>query len=138
MSDSWTYPDLADYLSITELLLGIDATHLARSERIGLAISALDAPKAGWGTSDLYPDVGSKAAILLCRLISNHPLPDGNKRCAHATFELFLALNGYKWQRVHDEAEDQEWMFEFLLEIAAGRLAEDAVIDVLRDRIKPI
>jgi Fic family protein len=32
--------------------------------------------------STSYPDFVDKAAVLLVRLVKNHPLPDGNKRAA--------------------------------------------------------
>ena len=36
-----------------------------------------------------------KAAVLVCRLAWNHPLPDGNKRAAWVSLAMFLALNGW-------------------------------------------
>lgn len=60
------------FLSIT----AIRVTNLA------LADSALHAPQAGWGDTDLYPDFVDKAAVLVTRLTNNRPLPDGNKRAA--------------------------------------------------------
>ena len=47
-----------------------------------LADSALHAPAAGFGDTDLYPDFVDKAAVLIVRLAQNHPLPDGSKRAA--------------------------------------------------------
>jgi death on curing protein len=35
-----------------------------------------------------------KAAALVEHLARNHPLPDGNKRCAFLAAERFLAVNG--------------------------------------------
>jgi death-on-curing protein len=35
-----------------------------------------------------------KAAVLTEHLARNHPLPDGNKRCAFLAMERFLAANG--------------------------------------------
>jgi death-on-curing protein len=35
-----------------------------------------------------------KAAALIEHLARNHPLPDGNKRCAFLAVERFLAVNG--------------------------------------------
>ena len=47
-----------------------------------LADSALAAPQAGFGGVEAYPDFATKAAVLCWHLVKNHPLPDGNKRCA--------------------------------------------------------
>lgn len=61
-------------------MTGTDATVLVKAGRADLADSALAAPAAGFGDEDFYPDVYDKAAVLVCRLAWNHPLPDGNKR----------------------------------------------------------
>ncbi|MEW5718511.1 MAG: Fic family protein, partial [Chloroflexota bacterium] len=47
---------------------------------LGLLESALAVPKQTMFGDDLYPDVATKAAILLFTLIKNHPFVDGNKR----------------------------------------------------------
>ncbi|MBA3606681.1 MAG: Fic family protein [Acidimicrobiia bacterium] len=48
--------------------------------------SALHAPASGFGDDDdFYSDLYDKAAVLTCRLVWNHPLPDGNRRAAWAT-----------------------------------------------------
>lgn len=38
------------------------------------------------------------------RIALNHPLPDGNKRLAWQSLELFLALNGYVLAATADDA----------------------------------
>ncbi|HET7686335.1 MAG TPA: Fic family protein [Candidatus Limnocylindria bacterium] len=55
---------------------------IANFDRIGLAETALAAPQAGFGGVEAYPDFETKAAVLCWHLLKNHPLPDGNKRCA--------------------------------------------------------
>ncbi|MEX2556952.1 MAG: Fic family protein [Actinomycetota bacterium] len=60
----------------------LDLTTLANVTRLSGADSALNAPAAGFGDVDLYPEFVDKAAVLLVRLNKNHPLPDGNKRAA--------------------------------------------------------
>lgn len=91
------YVDLADYLLIAEHVLRIDAKALARGVGIGLADSALAAPRASFGGVEFYPDFERKAAVLLMHLVQNHPLPDGNKRAAYATLREFVARNGRRW-----------------------------------------
>jgi death-on-curing protein len=59
-----------------------------------LADSALATPRAGFGDQDAYPTLIEKAAVLVEHLARNHPLPDGNKRCAFLAVERFLAANG--------------------------------------------
>lgn len=73
------YLELADYLLIAEAVLGVPAELIADFNRIGLADSALAAPRAGFGGVEAYPDFETKAAVLCWHLVRNHPLPDGNK-----------------------------------------------------------
>jgi death-on-curing protein len=83
------YLGLADYLLIAEAVLGVPAESVAHFDRIELAASALAAPQAGFAGVEAYPDLATKAAVLCWHLIKNHPLPDGNKRCAFlATIEF--------------------------------------------------
>lgn len=44
------------------------------------------------------------AAALFESLIMNHPFVDGNKRVAFFATDVFLRLNGYKFNVVADEA----------------------------------
>jgi death-on-curing protein len=63
-------------------ILGITPEQIARLPNVGLAESALAAPRTGFGDVEVYPTILEKAAILLERLARNPPLPDGNKRTA--------------------------------------------------------
>jgi prophage maintenance system killer protein len=65
----------------------------SRVSNIGLADSALAVPRAAFGDYEAFPTLIEKAAILVERLARNHPLPDGNKRCAFLALERFLAVN---------------------------------------------
>jgi death on curing protein len=49
---------------------------------LGLAESARHAPAATFAGVEFYPDLVTKARILVVHLAKNHPLPDGNKRAA--------------------------------------------------------
>ncbi len=89
--------EFADYLLIAESVLGVPAEAIANFGRIGLAQSALAAPQAGFGGVEAYPDFETKAAVLCWHLVKNHPLPDGNKRCAYLTTVEFVERNGRTW-----------------------------------------
>ena len=71
------YLELADYLLIAEAVLGLPAELIADFNRIGLADSALAAPRASVAGVEAYPDFITKAAVLCWHLVRNHPLPDG-------------------------------------------------------------
>lgn len=98
------YPEFGDFCDVAASILGIAPEQIARLPNVGLAESALAAPRAGFGDVEIYPTILEKAAILLERLARNHPLPDGNKRTAFflnvrlRTAErrtgLFLEANG--------------------------------------------
>jgi death on curing protein len=89
-----SYLTLGDYCRIAAEVLGTTPEQIARLPRIGLADSALATPAAGFGDQDAYPTLIEKAAVLVEHLARNHPLPDGNKRCAFLALERFLAANG--------------------------------------------
>ena len=74
------YITRAEYFWLAEQVTSADAGTLAKDARSDLADSALHAPQAGFGDTEFHPDVIDKAAVPVCRLAWNHPLPDGNKR----------------------------------------------------------
>ncbi|MGH7206507.1 MAG: type II toxin-antitoxin system death-on-curing family toxin [Nitrospiraceae bacterium] len=68
--------------------------------------SALARPQAAFGGTEFYPDLMTKAAVLMDGLIRNHPFIDGNKRTGIATAALFLQVNGYRLTATNAELED--------------------------------
>lgn len=100
-------PDPGDYVAAAARVLGVPASELERLPGLGLAESALHAPFADFGGEDAYPTLELKAAILLERLVRNHPLPDGNKRTAFLLTVAFLERNG-RPQRGADVRRDVE------------------------------
>lgn len=88
------YVTFGDYCRIAAEVLGTTPEQVARLPRIALADSALASPRASFGGQDAYPTLIEKAAVLVEHLARNHPLPDGNKRCAFLAVERFLAANG--------------------------------------------
>jgi death-on-curing protein len=115
------YVALAEYFWLAEQVTGVDADTLAKASRSDLADSALEAPRAGIGNVEFYPDVYDRAAVLVCRLAWNHPLPDGNKRAAWAALVMFTHLNEGTWE---PDAPDIDQAEEAMLAIAAGEVDE--------------
>ena len=122
-------PDLGDYLAAAAEILGISEERLARLPRLKLAESALAAPFAGFGQEDAYPTLELKAAVLLERLVRNHPLPDGNKRTAFAMTIDFLQQNGRTWGEP-DVAIDAEAVNR----VAAGAAELEDIVAWIRRR----
>lgn len=124
-----TYLELGDYCEIAAELLGTSAEQIARLPRIGLADSALAAPRAGFGDQDAYPHLIEKAAVLIERLARNHPLPDGNKRAAFLSVWLFLEVNGRPFA---GEAADTD--VPMVERIAAGEATPNEIVSWLEKR----
>ena len=97
----------------------------------GLLESAVYRPQASFGGQDLYPDLFSKAAALGHSIIANHPFIDGNKRVGFEAMRLMLRLNRY------DLHAPLTAKYEFVMEIANGKLTEQAIADWLKHHSKP-
>jgi len=65
----------------------------------GLLESALYRPRTGY-----YDDLSAMAAALFESLLMNHPFLDGNKRIAFFATDVFLRLNGWKFEVDPDAA----------------------------------
>jgi death-on-curing protein len=115
------YLELADYLLIAERVLGLPAEAIANFDRIGLAESALAAPQAGFAGVEAYPDFETKAAVLCWHLVKNHPLPDGNKRCAFLATVEFVELNGRAWLPAPRDPDETDHV---LRAVASGEMSE--------------
>ena len=123
------YLELGDYCRIAAEVLGLEPEHVAELPNIGLADSALAVPRAAFGDHEAFPTLIEKAAILVERLARNHPLPDGNKRCAFLALERFLAANG---QPVPDP--DPGTDVPMMENIAAGAATQGEIIAWLETR----
>ena len=127
------YITLAEYFWLAEQVTGVDAETLAKASRSDLADSALHATQAGFGDVEFHPNVYDKAAVLVCRLTWNHPLPDGNKRAAWASLVMFIDLNGGAWDPDPPDIDEAEGA---MLAIAAGDVDEIWTAAWLRERVR--
>ncbi len=66
---------------------------------LGLLESVLFRPQTGY-----YRDIAEMATALFESVLMNHPFVDGNKRVAFFATDVFLRLNGWKFQVDPDEA----------------------------------
>jgi death-on-curing protein len=98
--------EIADFLLIAEVVLGIEAERLARAVRLPAAEAALAAPFASLDGVPFYPDPVERAAICCARIIRNNPLPDGNKRVAYECMREMLDRSGAAWPRPREDAEE--------------------------------
>ena len=118
----WRYLDLVDFLLIAEAVLDIPAERLARMGRLGLADSALNAPAAGFGAVEAYPNFERKAAVLCWHLIKNHPLPDGNKRVGFLCLLEFVQRNGRVWRSGQGDPAETDAIMRGVADGTVGEL----------------
>jgi death-on-curing protein len=125
--DDVQYLDLADYLYLAAAALDVAPEALFDVADLGLAESALHAPAATFAGVEFYPDLVTKAAILVVRLAKNHPLPDGNKRAAYLAMLEFLARNGRRFL-----AADVDQTIDMMVKIAGSEVDQAEVEDWIR------
>lgn len=130
-----SYLGLADYLLIGEAVLSVPAEVLVDVCDLALAESALNAPAATFGGTDLYPTMSAKAAALAYRLCKNHPLLDGNKRVAYECLREFVARNDKPWSEPEGDFPDGDETVKVMWDLAAGTLDESRLREWIADRI---
>src|SRR3989338_5090456 len=86
------------YLAAQELLMlharVVDATGGVHGVRdVGLLQSIIVKPSAQFKSSELYPSIFKKAAVLLEAIANYHVFVDGNKRTAFMAAAYFLHIN---------------------------------------------
>lgn len=95
-----------------------------------MLLFAVGRPQASFDDHDLYPDLFTKAAVLLESLIQNRPFVDGNKRTGIAATALFLLRNGCRLVASNPELE------EFTLEAAQSQLKIDEIAAWLQTNVQ--
>ena len=113
---------VAAYAEAASQVLGFDEQTMRNLVRVDLVESAVASVFQGY-----YTDVETRAGRLLIGLIRNHPLPDGNKRCAWVTTRFYLLTEGYPIR------PDTYRAYDVLLSIADGDITDAKVIEWLDD-----
>jgi death-on-curing protein len=70
---------------------------------------------------EAYPDFETKAAVLCWHLVKNHPLPDGNKRCAFLATVEFVERNGRTWIPASGDPDETD---QVIRGVASGAVSE--------------
>lgn len=99
-SKDWLSRERVKYLTVEEVIAIHDHAirEFGRSPEIASVArleSAVATPRQTMFGQDLYPDLFSKAAVLIYLLIKNHPFVDGNKRTGLFALFEFLERNSY-------------------------------------------
>jgi death on curing protein len=124
------YLDLADFLVLAGAALDLPPEAVFDVADLGLAESALHAPAATFAGVEFYPDLVTKARVLVVHLAKNHPLPDGNKRTAYLAMIEFLARNGRRFV-----ATDVNTTIDMMVKIAGSEVDPVEVEDWIRRQL---
>lgn len=89
--------------------------------------SALVRPHATFGETEFYPDIFSKAVVLMDGLTRNHAFIDGNKRISISTAVLFPKVNDYHLTASNLELE------EFAIHVTTLKPSIEEIVDWFRD-----
>ncbi len=122
-------PSVEDYVGAAAAVLDLPAEQIERLPGLPLAESALAAPFAGFGDQDVYPTLELKAAVLLERLVGNHPLPDGNKRAGFAVAIRLLERNGLRWGEAATDVD-----VEMVRRVASHGVELEEIVAWIRQR----
>jgi len=104
------------YLTTDDLLVLLEEIGGLQVRDPGLLDSAAHRPQATALGEDAYPDLDTKAAVLLESIVRNHPLVDGNKRLSWVAVVVFCGLNGLALRAPEEPA------YDLVIGVAEGRV----------------
>ncbi|WP_232547625.1 type II toxin-antitoxin system death-on-curing family toxin [Propioniciclava soli] len=84
---------MIEYLTLEDLLTLVEDLNVGPIRDIGLLDSAAHRPQVTVLGREAYPDIDTKAAVLLESIVNNHALVDGNKRLGWLAAVIFYGLN---------------------------------------------
>ncbi|MGI9187517.1 MAG: type II toxin-antitoxin system death-on-curing family toxin [Gaiellales bacterium] len=87
----------------------------------GLLMSAAIRPAMQLYGTDVYPDLVTKAAVVMHSIVAHHPLVDGHKRLGWVALVTTLAINDI----VLDVDDDEG--FDLTMRVAEGSADVDAI-----------
>jgi len=96
---------------------------------LSLLESSINRPFATFDSRELYPLAADKAAAIIESIVKNHPFADGNKRTGYILMRLFLLKNQ------KDIEASQEEKYEFVINIASGKIDYDEIRNWIENRI---
>lgn len=107
---------MTTYLSLEDLLVLCEEIGRFEVRDRGLLDSAAHRPASSLFGEDAYPELDTKAAVLLESIVRNDPLVDGNKRLGWVATVVFYGLNGVTLDAPEDPA------YDLVIAAAAGHL----------------
>jgi death on curing protein len=113
------------YLSLEDLLTLATDLGVGPVRDLGLLDAAAHRPQVELYGAQAYPDLDTKAAVLLESVVRNFALVDGNKRLGWLATVVFYGLN------VALDAPDDD-AFELVMAVARSEPTVEAVAGALR------
>jgi death-on-curing protein len=109
------------HLTTDDLLVLVEELGQLQVRDFGLLDSAAHRPQSTVFGDDAYPDLDTKAAVLLESIARNHPLIDGNKRLSWVAVVVFYGINGVALRAPVDPA------YDLVVGVTEGRLTYSEV-----------
>jgi death on curing protein len=119
------------YLRLEDLLALIDELKVGPVRDLGLLDSAAHRPQTSLFGEDAYPDLHTKAAVLLEPLARNHALVDGDKRLDWVAVVVFYGLNGLAVRAPEDPA------YDLVIAVATGEVSPAQAAFQLSEWVSP-
>ena len=94
--------------------------------------SILEKPLVTFEGEELYPDLFTKAAVLMYAIITNKPFVAGNKRTAFMCAMFLLRFNGYQI------IASQESLLELVTGAGAGKYQVDQIVRWFKKNAVPV
>ena len=94
--------------------------------------SILEKPLVTFEGEELYPDLFTKAAVLMYAIITNKPFVEGNKRTAFMCAMFLLRFNGYQINA------SQESLLELVTGAGAGKYQVDQIVRWFKKNAVPV
>ena len=117
---------MTEYLTLEDLLELARDLRVGPVRDVGLLDAAAHRPQAFVFGQDAYPDLDTKAAVLLESVVGNHALVDGNKRLGWLATVVFYGLN-----HVNLDAPDED-AYRLVMAVAQGDMETQLLADRLR------
>jgi death on curing protein len=122
---------VTSYLQLEDLLALIEELAVGPVRDLGLLDSAAHRPQTSLFGEDAYPDLHTKAAVLLESLTRNHALIDGNKRLGWVAVVVFYGLNGFAVRAPEDPA------YDLVIGVATGAVSPGDAAAMLSEWVIP-
>ena len=116
---------MTTYLSLEDLLSLASDLSVGPMRDLGLLDAAAHRPQVELYGEQAYPDLDTKAAVLLESVVRNHALVDGNKRLGWLATVVFYGLNEVTLEAPDDDA------YELVMAVARSEPTVEAVASAL-------